>query len=64
MSKKKYSLFQLIGKFFFLVLVLFLVIRFVGVNPVALVVGVSTLVLGMVFEVVRQSLRSNRKGVG
>jgi hypothetical protein len=34
------------------------------VNPVALVVGVSTLVLGMVFEVVRQSLRSNRKGVG
>ncbi len=64
MAKKKYSLFQLIGKFFFLVLVLFLVIRFVGVNPVALVVGVSTLVLGMVFEVVRQSLRSNRKGVG
>ena len=60
---KKYSLFQLIGKFFILLLVLFLVIRFVRVNPVALVVGISTLVLGMVFEVVRQSLRTNRKGV-
>ena len=63
MAKKKYSLFQLIGKFFILLLVLFLVIRFARVNPVALIVGISTLVLGMVFEVVRQSLRKNKKGV-
>jgi hypothetical protein len=33
------------------------------VNPVALVVGVSTLVLGIVIEVLRQSLGKNRKGV-
>ena len=63
MANKKYSLFQLIGKFFFLLLVLFLVIRFARVNPVALIVGISTLVLGVVFEVIRQSLGKNRKGV-
>jgi len=63
MAKKKYSLFQLIGKFFILLLVLFLVIRFARVNPVALVVGISTLVLGIVIEVLRQSLGKNRKGV-
>jgi len=63
MAKKKYSLFQLIGKFFILLLVLFLVIRFARVNPVALVVGISTLVLGMVFEVLRQSFGKNIKGV-
>jgi len=62
-GQEKYSLFQLIGKFFILLLVLFLVIRFARVNPVALVVGISTLVLGMVFEVIRQSLGKNRKGV-
>lgn len=63
MTKKKYSLFHLIGKFFILLLVLFVVIRFAPVNPVALIVGISTLVLGMVFEVIRQSLGKNRKGV-
>jgi len=46
-----------------LLLVLFLVIRFARVNPVALVIGISTLVLGMVFEVLRQSLGKNIKGV-
>jgi ABC-type multidrug transport system fused ATPase/permease subunit len=62
-AKKKFSLFQLIGKFFTLLLVLFLVIRFVRVHPVALLVGISTLVWGMIFEVIRESVRSNRKEV-
>lgn len=62
-SKKKYSLFQLIGKFFLLALAIFLAIRFVRVNPVALVIGVSTVVFGIVFEMVRQNLLRNRKGV-
>jgi ABC-type multidrug transport system fused ATPase/permease subunit len=59
-AHKKYSLFQLVGKFFALLLVIFLVIRFVRVNPLALVIGISTLVLGIVFEVVRQSFRAKK----
>ena len=62
---RKYSLFQLVGKFFALVLVIFLVIRFLRVDPLALVIGVSTLVLGILFEVARQSFgpkKTDRKG--
>jgi ABC-type multidrug transport system fused ATPase/permease subunit len=59
-AHKKYSLFQLVGKFFALVLVIFLVIRFVRVDPLALVIGISTLVLGIVFEVVRESVRAKK----
>jgi hypothetical protein len=49
-----------VGKFFALLLVIFLVIRFVRVDPLALVIGISTLVLGIVFEVVRQSVRAKK----
>jgi len=59
-AHKKYSLFQLVGKFFALLLVIFLVIRFVRVDPLALVIGISTLVLGIVFEVVRESVRAKK----
>jgi ABC-type multidrug transport system fused ATPase/permease subunit len=59
---KRYSLFQLVGKFFVLLLVIFLVIRYVQVNPVAFVTGISALVFGIVIEAVRQSLRTHRKG--
>jgi hypothetical protein len=59
-AHKKYSLFQLVGKFFALLGVLFLVIRFVRVDPLALVAGISTLVLGIVFEAVRQSVRAEK----
>ena len=59
-AHKKYSLFQLVGKFFALLLGIFLVIRFVRVDPLALVIGISTLVLGIVFEVVRQSVRAKK----
>jgi hypothetical protein len=59
-AHKKYSLFQLGGKFFALLLVIFLVIRFVRVDPLALMIGISTLVLGIVFEVVRESVRAKK----
>lgn len=61
-SAKKYSLFQLVGKFFVLLLVIFAVIRYLRVNPVALVAGISAVVFGIVIEAVRQSLRTHRKG--
>jgi hypothetical protein len=59
-AHKKYSLFQLVGKFFALLLAIFLVIRFVRVDPLALVIGISALVLGIVFEVVRESVRAKK----
>ena len=59
---KRRSLFQLVGKFFVLLLVIFLVIRYLRVNPVAFLAGVSALVLGMVIEAVRQSLKTHGKG--
>lgn len=61
-SGKRYSLFQLVGKFFVLLVILFVVIRYVRVNPVAFLAGISTLVLGIVIEAVRQSLKMRRKG--
>ncbi len=61
-SGKRYSLFQLVGKFFVLLVILFVVIRYVRVNPVAFLAGISTLVLGIVIEAVRQSLKTQRKG--
>ncbi len=61
-SGKRYSLFQLVGKFFFLLGVIFVVIRYVRVNPVAFVTGISALVFGIVIEAIRQSLRTHRKG--
>lgn len=61
-SGKKYSLFQLVGKFFVLLAVIFVVLRYLRVDPVAFVVGISASVLGIVIEAVRQSLRTHRKG--
>ncbi len=61
-SGKRYSLFQLVGKFFVLLVIIFVVIRYVRVNPVAFLAGISTLVLGIVIEAVRQSLKTQRKG--
>jgi drug/metabolite transporter (DMT)-like permease len=59
---KKYSLFQLVGKFFVLLVVIFVVIRYVRVNPGALVAGISAVVFGIVIEAVRQSRGTHRKG--
>ena len=59
-AHQKYSLFQLVGKFFVLLGVIFLVIRFVRVDALALLIGISTLVLGIVLEVVRESVRAKK----
>jgi len=61
---KRYSLFQMVVRFFVLLLVIFLVIRYLRVNPVAFLAGTSALVLGIMIEAVRQSLRTHRKGAG
>ncbi len=62
-EKKRHYGFQVLIKFLALFLVLFLVIRYGRVNPVAFLVGLSTLVMGIFFEVLRESLKNNRKGV-
>jgi len=53
---------QVLIKFIALGLATFLILRFAGVNPVAFVVGISTLVLAILFEVLRGALRDQRKG--
>jgi Ca2+/Na+ antiporter len=62
-EEKRHYVLQVLIKFLILALVLFLVIRYGRVNPVAFLVGLSTLVLGIFFEVFWGSLKNNRKGV-
>ena len=61
-GKRHYG-FQVLIKFLALLAGLFLIIRYGRVNPVAFLVGLSTLVMGIFFEVIRESLRTYRKGV-
>ena len=53
---------QALTKFILLALVVFLILRYIAVNPIAFIVGLSTLVVGILFEVFRESLRLERKG--
>ena len=53
---------QALVKFILLVFVVFLIFRYLAVNPIAFIVGVSTLVVGIIFEAFRQSLPPERKG--
>ncbi len=62
-EKKRHYVFQVLIKFLILALVLFLVIRYGRVNPVAFLVGISTLVMGIFFEGLWGSLKKNGKGV-
>ena len=62
-EKKKYYGLQALIKFLTLVLGLFLILRYTKVNPVAFLLGISTLVMGIFFEVIRESLRTYRKGI-
>lgn len=62
LEKKKHSLLQFVLKFLFLLLVIFLLFRYGQVNPVAFILGVSTLVMGILFEVLRESLGAYKKG--
>jgi hypothetical protein len=61
-EKKKYYGFQVLIRFLALLLGLFLIIRYVRVNPIAFLLGISSLVIGIFFEIIRESLRSYRKG--
>lgn len=60
--KRHYGL-QALIKFLALFLVLFLILRYGRVNPVSFLVGLSTLVLGIFVEGIRESLKTNRKEV-
>jgi ABC-type multidrug transport system fused ATPase/permease subunit len=61
-EQKKFYGIQAPMKFILLVVVVFFILRYLAVNPIAFVVGISTLVLGILFEVIRESLRPERKG--
>jgi hypothetical protein len=62
-EKKRHYGLQVLLKFLALLVGLFLIIRYGRVNPAAFLVGLSTLVMGIFFEVIRESLRTYRKGV-
>jgi len=51
---------QALIKFTALVLVIFLILRFAGVDAIAFIMGTSTLFLGILYEVFRESLRAER----
>lgn len=53
---------QTLIKFALLALVIFLVLRYMAVNPIAFIVGTSTLVAGILFEGIRESLHLGKKG--
>ena len=61
-EQKKFYGIQALIRFILLGVVVFLVLRYLPVNPIAFVVGTSTLVVGILFEVIRESPRPERKG--
>lgn len=61
-EQKKFYGIQALVKFILLVAVVFFILRCLTVNPIAFIVGVSTLISGILFEVLRQSFRPERKG--
>lgn len=61
-EQKKFYGIQALVKFILLAVVVFLILRYVSVNPIAFIVGLSTLVAGILFEVLRESLPQERKG--
>jgi ABC-type multidrug transport system fused ATPase/permease subunit len=61
-EQKKFYGIQALVRFILLVFVVFLIFRYIAVNPIAFIVGVSTLVAGILFEALRESLPAERKG--
>jgi hypothetical protein len=61
--KKFYGLLALV-KFIVLVFVVSFILLYVHVHPIAFLVGLSTLVLGILFEFIWVPLRPERKGKG
>ncbi len=60
--RKKVHILQMIIKFSVLTAVLFLILRYTRANPIALVIGISTLFLSIFGEMLWPSLRAERKG--
>jgi hypothetical protein len=61
-EQNKFYGIQALIKFILLVFAVFLILRYIAVNPIAFIVGVSTLVVGILFEGFRQTLPPERKG--
>jgi len=61
-EQKKFYGIQALTKFILLAIVVFLILRYIAVNPVAFIVGLSTLVAGILFEALRESLPQERRG--
>jgi hypothetical protein len=61
-EQKKFYVIQALVKFILLAIVVFLILRYIAVNPIAFIVGLSTLVAGILFEVFWQSLPQERRG--
>ena len=53
---------QALVKFILLTAVVFLILRYLAVNPIAFIVGLSTLVAGILFEAFRELAPQVRRG--
>jgi hypothetical protein len=61
-EQRKFYGIQALMKFILLGIVVFFILRYLAVNPIAFIAGISTLVVGILFEVFRESFRPKRKG--
>jgi signal transduction histidine kinase len=61
-EQKKFYVIQALVKFILLAIVVFLILRYIAVNPIAFIVGLSTLVAGILFEAFWQSVPQERRG--
>jgi hypothetical protein len=63
-ERKKFYGLQALMKFVVLVFVVSFILLYVQVHPIAFIVGISTLVIGILFEFIWAPLRPERKGKG
>lgn len=63
-ERKRFYGLQALVKFIVLVFVVSFILLYVPVHPIAFLVGISTLVLGILFEFIWVPLRSEGKGKG
>jgi hypothetical protein len=61
-EQKKFYGIQALMKFILLGVVVLFILRYLAVNPIAFIAGISTLVVAILFEVIRESFRPERKG--
>ncbi len=63
-KQKKFYALEALMKFIVLASVVFFVLRYLRVHPIAFLVGISTLVLGILFEFIWAPLTYEREGKG